>query len=132
MKDGNTVNPIIREKYTLDDMSNMLWTVSGMEPWYIDGEPAPAEDFPLGYSIYYYLNMVENSLVADEIRTLSVDGVMPTAETIASNEYPLALGYFAVIKKDTPQDAPARKIANWLTTPEGQQVVIDAGLGKNS
>ena len=132
MKDGNTINPIIREKYTLDEMSNMLWTVSGMDPWYIDGEPAPANDFPLGYSIYYYLHMDYNELSAENIRTLSVNGITPTAETIASNEYPLAMGYFAVIRKDTPQDAPARIIANWLTTEEGQRSVSDAGLGKIS
>ena len=132
MQDGKQINPKIREKYMLDEMSEMLWTVSGMDPFWIDGGAAPANYFPLGYSIYYYVKMIEDESPIENIKMIAVDGIMPTEETIASNEYPLAMGYFAVIRKSTPQDAPARTIANWLTTPDGQRVVSDAGLGKIS
>ena len=132
MGEGKEINPILKEKYALDDMQMMISAVSGEEPLWIDGEPVELDDnFPLGYSIYYYLQGFGDSEVVRGIKTLSVDGVVPTADTIATREYPLAMSYFAVIRKSTPQDAPARIIANWLTTPEGQDAVYRAGLGKN-
>ena len=58
-----------------------------------------------------------------------MDGVLPTPETILSKEYPLAMGYYAVIRKDEPADSPARKIVAWLLSDEGQRAVTTAGLG---
>jgi phosphate transport system substrate-binding protein len=66
----------------------------------------------------------------DDIKILSVDGVHPSAETIASGEYSLSTSYFAVIRRDTPDDHPARDIKNWLLSDEGQDAVESAGLGR--
>ena len=132
--EGETVNSQIQGKYMLDDMQAMLAAVSGLDPMWRDDEPIGlGDDFPLGYSIYYYLHSFETDGVpfgiAEGIATLSVDGVEATPETITSKEYPLAVSYFAVIRKDTPVDAPARVIANYLTSKEGQHLVDWAGLG---
>ncbi len=48
------------------------------------------------------------------IKILAYDGVAPTSETILSKEYPLSINYYAVVRKDLPEDHPARKIVNWL------------------
>ena len=131
MEEGNTINPVIKEKYTLDEMDEMVFASAYAGPLWINGQEEPRNNrFPLGYSIYYYVQMVKKDGDYDELKVLSVDGIMPTPDTIASDEYPLAMGYFAVLRKDTPQDAPARKIANWLVTPDGQQMVADSELGK--
>lgn len=63
------------------------------------------------------------------IKTLAFDGVAPTPETIRSREYPLAINYYAVMRKDLPAEHPARKIAGWLTTTGGQWEVAISGLG---
>ena len=53
---------------------------------------------------------------AADIKILAFDGTAPTPETILSREYPFAINYYAVVQKDLPENHPARKIADWLTT----------------
>jgi phosphate transport system substrate-binding protein len=62
------------------------------------------------------------------IKTLAFDGVTPTPETILSKEYPLAINYYAVVRKDLPEGHPARKITEWLQTTEGQWEVAVSSL----
>lgn len=64
-----------------------------------------------------------------DIKALSYNGIAPTPETIVSKEYPLAINYYAVVRKDLPADHPARKIADWLVTTSGQWEVVISGLG---
>jgi phosphate transport system substrate-binding protein len=78
----------------------------------------------LGYSMYYYVN---NMYGSERLRMLTVDGVAPTAETIATGEYPLCAYYYAVLRSDEPEDSNARKLVRWLTSAEGQKVVAQAG-----
>jgi phosphate transport system substrate-binding protein len=78
----------------------------------------------LGYTMYYY---VANMYTVATIRVLSVDGVPPSTETIATGAYPLCTAYCAVLRADTPADHPARKLVAWLLSPEGQRVAVDAG-----
>lgn len=78
----------------------------------------------IGYSIYLY---AKEQYVKDSIRFLSIDGVEPSDETIASGEYPLSKIVYAVIRADEPEDSPARQLVNWLLTDEGQQAVIAGG-----
>ncbi len=78
----------------------------------------------IGYSIYLY---AKEQYVKDSIRFLSIDGVEPTDETIASGEYPLSKIVYAIIRADEPEDSPARQLVNWLLTDEGQQAVIAGG-----
>ena len=78
----------------------------------------------IGYSMFYYVNnMYGNS----QFKLLAVDGVKPSRETIAGGEYPLEDCYYAVIRKDTPADDPARLLIDWVLTDEGQALAVRAG-----
>lgn len=78
----------------------------------------------IGYSMFYYVNnMYGNS----RFKLLGVDGVKPERGTIARGEYPLEDYYYAVIRKETPADSPARKLIDWLLTDEGQTLAVHAG-----
>ena len=90
--------------------------------WYGLGAYEP-NTFALGYTVSAFLNRQEPILKA-----LAIDGVFPSRETILSGEYPLITNYFAVIRADSPEDSPTRRIASWLVTPEGQAVVESARL----
>ena len=47
-----------------------------------------------------------------------------------SGEYPLAINYYAVVRKDLPEETSgAEKIADWLQTTDGQWEVAVSGLG---
>lgn len=86
--------------------------------------------FGLGYSIYYYyhnMDMVYGTLHL--LKLLAIDGVAPTDATIASGEYPLSNNTYLVVRKDEPADAPARKLAQFMLTDDGQKCVLQAGFG---
>ena len=58
---------------------------------------------------------------------LAVDGVEPTAQTIASGKYPYVLKVYAAYRKDAKPDAPAMRLLDWLVSDEGQKVVAESG-----
>lgn len=78
----------------------------------------------IGYSVYYY---IDNMYMQSGIKLLSVDGVPPTNETIASGDYPYRQSFYCVIRRDTPEDAPARRLFDWLQTDEGRELIESAG-----
>lgn len=78
----------------------------------------------IGYSVFYYVN---NMYGNNRFKLLDIDGVKPTRDTITSGEYPLEDYYYAVIRKDTPADSPARKLIDWLLTDEGQTLAVRSG-----
>lgn len=84
-----------------------------------DNEPSA-----IGYSYYYFvMDMWGN----DQIKLLSVDGIYPDKDTIRDGSYPLNTAYYAVIRKDEPENSPVREIINWLLTEEGQLMAEEAG-----
>ncbi|MCL2811553.1 MAG: substrate-binding domain-containing protein [Clostridia bacterium] len=78
----------------------------------------------LGYSVFYFATRM---YMNENVRVLAVDGVMPSPQTISDGTYPLCTNYFAVLRKDTPPDDPARELVAWLLSNEGQRVAAQAG-----
>lgn len=78
----------------------------------------------IGYSVYYY---AKNMYSQPGLKFLAVDGVMPSNDTIANGEYPFVNDFYAVIRKDEPEDSPARKMLGWILSEEGHQAIQDAG-----
>lgn len=83
-----------------------------------------AEPQSLGYSVYYYDHYMAASPYT---RTIAIDGVEPTAETIASGKYPLVADVFAAYRAGEAADSPAMKMLNWLISEEGQAVIKESG-----
>lgn len=78
----------------------------------------------LGYSVFYYASgMYTNS----GSRLMAVNGVEPTAETIASGDYPLTDAYYAVFRKSQVADSPVRQLLAWILSDEGQKLMQAAG-----
>ena len=120
---GNEIHPEV-QKETSYTMSNVLTDVQNSKT----NNPV---GYGLGYSIYYYFHNMD--LFYDTSKTLKlleIDGVAPNDETIASGEYPLSNNTYIVLRKDTPVEAPARKMAEFMLTEAGQQCVENAGFGK--
>jgi phosphate transport system substrate-binding protein len=78
----------------------------------------------LGYSVYYY---VRNMYQVPNVKLLSINGVLPASDTIASGAYPYVNPFYAAIRSDEPDGSPARRLFDWLTTDEGKRAVKDAG-----
>ena len=128
---GKAVRPEIAQEPFM--VGGMIRIIEMMEDHVIRMNDPRENIYALGYSVFYYVQRMQiwhrvgNKPL--DIKMLAVDGVTPTAETIASKEYKLVMGYFAVIRKDEPADSPARKIVGWLISHDGQRVVMEAGLG---
>ena len=120
---GNEINEKIRKETTSISMSNVLTDVMGC----LDANP---KGYGLGYSIYYYFNNMDLFYETKTyLKLLSVDGIAPNDETIANGTYPLSNNTYIVLRKNTPKDAPARKMAEFMLTQKGQECVAEAGFG---
>ncbi|MBQ7821615.1 MAG: substrate-binding domain-containing protein [Clostridia bacterium] len=75
----------------------------------------------LGYTVYYYLTNMEGGKL-DTSKLLSVNGVAPTNETIASGEYPYVNDFYVVIRKDAAEDSPERVLYNWIISEQGKEL----------
>ena len=88
--------------------------------------------YAMGYSVYYYYvnsYWLLGDSTGGELKLLAVDGVVPTEQSIADGSYPLAGYNYLVFRADAPEDAPARGLAQFLLTEEGQSLVTGAGFG---
>ncbi len=121
---GNEINETIRKETTSVSMANVLTDVMSAQT----DEPT---GYGLGYSIYYYFQNMDMFYDTNRnLKLLAIDGVFPTDETIADGTYPLANNTYVVLRKDTPADSPARKMAGFMLTEAGQQCVENAGYGR--
>lgn len=120
---GKEINEKIRKENTSVAMSNILTDV-------MSAQTDDPKGYGLGYSIYYYFqNMDLFYDTSKHLKLLEIDGVYPDDETIASGEYPLSNNTYVVLRKDEPENSPARKMAEFMLTKEGQACVEEAGFG---
>ncbi len=93
------------------------------------GEPV-VSDMPyradaafLGCSMFYY----ENTAASSGSKILSVDGVVPTEDSISSGQYPATCEYYAVFRADEQEGSAVRQLVAFLVSDEGQALVKAAG-----
>lgn len=121
---GDEIHPDIRQETTAISMASVLTDV-----WQAKTDDPLA--YALGYSIYYYYQSASMILLSsqDDLKLLKINGVYPTDETIADGSYPLAGYNYAVVRADSPEGSIARRMVEFITSPEGQQCVVNAGFG---
>lgn len=121
---GDEIHADIRRETTAVSMASVLTDV-----WEAKTDDPLA--YALGYSIYYYYQSASWILLPDmdTLKLLAIDGVYPTDETIADASYPLAGYNYAVVRADAPEDSLARRMVEFMTSPRGQQCVVNAGFG---
>lgn len=78
----------------------------------------------LGYGFY---NEAVLMGLTDGYKLLTIDGVEPTAETIASGEYPLTVDVLAGISSSAAEDSPERALWLWLQGGVGQAFISSQG-----
>lgn len=121
---GGQIHPKIQSETTSVSMANVLTDV-------MEAQTEEPVGYGLGYSIYYYFhNMDVFYDTMRQLKLLEIDGVYPNDETIADGTYPLSNNTYIVLRKDTPEDAPARKMAEFMLTRDGQDCVENAGFGR--
>jgi ABC-type phosphate transport system substrate-binding protein len=78
----------------------------------------------IAYSIHYYERFMAASPYT---RSLAIDGVEPTAESIASGAYPWMTRVYVAWRDGEPEDGRPMQLVRWLLSPEGQAVVRESG-----
>jgi phosphate transport system substrate-binding protein len=84
----------------------------------------------LGYSFLFYVRDMVNE---NKVKFLSIDGVAPTRENIASGAYPFAHDFYAVTAKRNAAYMNAERTENinqfidWILSPQGQFLVAATG-----
>ncbi len=101
----------IAKEYVVGSMIGLLDAIANYQ----------GTDEALGYTVYYYLTNMEASTL-ETSKLLSVDGVMPSNQTIASGEYALSNQFYAVIPADTPKNSPTRILYDWICSEQGRQI----------
>ncbi len=78
----------------------------------------------IAFSVYFYEKFMA---VSPFTKVIAINGVHPSRDTIADGTYPFVTGVYAVIRSESSDDHPARKLRDWLLTGEGQAVIGESG-----
>jgi phosphate transport system substrate-binding protein len=127
-----------------------LGSMGGMAATVLDYKNSPGA---IGFSFRYYLDTMIQS---DQLKVLSIDGVAPTAESIAAGDYPFSVTFHAVTashpdwaeaesrgadsrgadardqsrqpaEPERPRANSTRRLIEWITSPQGQELVKKVG-----
>ena len=74
----------------------------------------------IGYTVFYYASDMQ---MARGLKILKIDDILPEPRTMQNGSYPFLNGYYCCISKNTPEDAPARRLYNWLVSEMGQSLL---------
>ncbi len=77
----------------------------------------------MGYTFKFYIDALYKS---DNIKTIKINGVAPTNETMQNSSYPFITNYFGVIRAED-KDKTGGKFLDWMLSTEGQQCIVQAG-----
>lgn len=131
------MHPDIEKNYVKLTMGSMLRLVANYhtgDQYYYQGElrdSDPKNSYALGYTLYtYFQHDLNNNLVppvADKLKILKINGIVPDKATIANGSYPLGHKYYAVLRKNLPENHSARSIIKWLQSDEGVTAIAEMG-----
>ena len=79
--------------------------------------------YALGYSYFYYVNTMYKK---DTIKMVSVDGVMPTIETIKNGTYPIYTNAF-IVTRANEENENVDKWVDAVLSERGSKIIEDAG-----
>lgn len=79
----------------------------------------------IGYSVYSYVGGMYDA--GGGVKILKVNGVEPTYETISDGSYPCTGYNYVVFRADEDEGSPARNLAEWILTAEGQAAIASTG-----
>lgn len=65
--------------------------------------------------------------IKETVKTVSVEGIMPTAETVQSGEYKVQRNFVLVTKKDTPLSDAAQAFFDFATSEAADSLITEAG-----
>ena len=62
-----------------------------------------------------------------KVDMISIDGVMPSKESLRANEYPFTTHIYAAVRKTENHDSMAYKLYQFLFTSKGADMIDESG-----
>lgn len=127
-RERNSGSQELMDKLVMKDLK--MAELPGMEMMTMAGpySALDRDEKGLSYTVYFYQKHMAmmggfSRFERPPVRMIAIDGVEPTAQTIASGKYSLTADVYVVIRKDAAADSPARRLRDWLLTADGQALV---------
>ena len=84
-----------------------------------------ADEYGIGYTPFFYCTAMVRDLM--RVDMLSIDGVMPSKETLRSNKYPFVSSIYAAVRKTEDHESMAYKLYQFLFTKKGADMIDESG-----
>jgi len=75
------------------------------------------------YTTFHNIKGLNN----DELRTLKIDDIEASDESIKNVYYPATMNIYAIIRSDTPEDSQTRKFVEYIISKNGQAIIEQCG-----
>ena len=83
------------------------------------------DEYGIGYTPFFYCTAMVRDLM--RVDMLSIDGVMPSKETLKNNKYPFVSSIYAAVRKTEEHESMAYKLYQFLFTNEGADMIDESG-----
>lgn len=83
------------------------------------------DEFGIGYTPFFYCTAMVRDLM--RVDMLSIDGVMPSKETLRNNKYPFVSSIYAAVRKTEDHESIAYKLYQFLFTKKGADMIDESG-----
>lgn len=117
---GDDINETISREHISREMASILRDVD-------EFNRENTDKYAMGYSLYYYYNTVSQVLGPLDLKLMSINGITPTEESIASGAYPYTTNYYAVIRDEENPKVDA--FVELMLSDFGKEVISRSGLG---
>ena len=84
-----------------------------------------ADEYGIGYTPFFYCTAMVRDLL--KVNMLSIDGVMPSQESLMNNKYPFVSSIYAAIRKTEDHNSMAYKLYRFLFTKKGADMIDESG-----
>lgn len=83
------------------------------------------DEYGIGYTPFFYCTAMVRDLM--RVDMLSIDGVMPSKESLRSNTYPFVSSIYAAVRKTEDHESIAYKLYQFLFTKKGADIIDESG-----
>ena len=83
------------------------------------------DEYGIGYTPFFYCTAMVRDLM--RVDMLSIDGVMPSKETLRNSKYPFVSSIYAAVRKTEDHEGMAYKLYQFLFTKKGADMIDESG-----
>ena len=83
------------------------------------------DEYGIGYTPFFYCTAMVRDLMRGDM--LSIDGVLPSKESLRNNTYPFVSSIYAAVRKTEDHESMAYKLYQFLFTKKGADMIDESG-----